>query len=208
MDNGINIDRRDRELNRVNEALNQYRGMLKIMESKAKQGINIELDDEIQAYKQRMRMLFEDMAPLATLERVAKGCVHSIFFAALIDEVRIAGSKTQKYLSRLNKCYELALSKKLLLLKDDYVGNREAIADIENILKIRLDNTLREKIKDIKIFECLNPFFPFRSFSTSKIADVLGLVDHVCALLKIDTAIGLYLCSLLQKTEPIYHIYN
>jgi exonuclease III len=156
MDNGINIGFRDRELTRTSEALNQYWGLLKIMETKAKQGINIELDEEILAYKQRLRMLFEDMAPLATLERMAKGCVHSIFFTALIGEVRNAGSRTQKYLSRLNKCYEQALSKNLLLLKDDYAGNREAIADIENILKIRSDNTLREKIKDIKIFECLN----------------------------------------------------
>jgi hypothetical protein len=156
IDNGLNIDFRDRELTQVNETLNQYRGLLKNMESKAKQGVNIEVDEEIQAYKQRIKLLFEDMTPLETLERVAKGCSHSVFFTALTDEVRNAGSKTQKYLSRLNKCYEQALSKKLLVLKDDYVSNRDAIADIENTLKIRLDNNLREKIKDIKIFECLN----------------------------------------------------
>ncbi len=49
---------------------------------------------------------------------------------------------------------------------------------------------------------------PSGRFRPGKIADFSGLVDHVCALLKIDIAIGLYLCSLLQKTEPIYHIYN
>jgi hypothetical protein len=154
--NGINTGFRDRELTRVSEALNQYQGLLKIMEAKAKQGIDIELDEEVKVYKQRLRMLFEEMAPLADIERIAKSCVHSAFFTALIDEVRNAGSKTQKYLSRLNKCYEQALSKNLLLLKDDYVVNRDAIADIENILKIRADNSLRDKIKDIKIFECLN----------------------------------------------------
>ncbi len=42
-------------------------------------------------------------------------------------------------------------------------------------------------------------FFPFRSFSTGQIADFLGLINHVCAVLKVKTAIDLYLCYPLQK---------
>jgi hypothetical protein len=49
---------------------------------------------------------------------------------------------------------------------------------------------------------------PSGRFWPDKIADFLSLVNHVCALLKVDTAIGLYLCYQLKKTEQLYHIYN
>jgi hypothetical protein len=156
INNGLNTATRDRELFLVNEVLNQYRGLLKKMETKANQGLDIEQDEDILQHKQRLKMLLEDMTPLSILEQVTKRCTHSVFFVALTDEIRNARAKTQKYLSRLSKCYERALAKKLISLKEDYVGNRVMIADIENMLKIRLDNTLREKIKDVKIFECLN----------------------------------------------------
>jgi hypothetical protein len=121
---GNNIITRDRELGLVNDVLNQYQGMLKIMETKSKQGLDIEQDEEIIMCKQRLKMLFDDMTPLSTLEQVQKRCPHSVFFVALTDEIRNAGARTQKYLSRLGKCYERALTKKLISLKEDYAGNR------------------------------------------------------------------------------------
>jgi hypothetical protein len=45
----------------------------------------------------------------------------------------------------------------------------------------------------------LNPFFPPRPLSTRQNRRFLGLVGHVCVLLKIDIAIGLCLCSLLMS---------
>jgi hypothetical protein len=44
---------------------------------------------------------------------------------------------------------------------------------------------------------------PSGRFRPDKIADFLSLLNQVCALLKVDTAIGLYLCFQLQKTEPL-----
>jgi hypothetical protein len=35
---------------------------------------------------------------------------------------------------------------------------------------------------------------PSGRFRPGKIADILGLVDHVCTLLKVNTAIGWHLC--------------
>ncbi len=49
---------------------------------------------------------------------------------------------------------------------------------------------------------------PSGRFIPGKIADFLGLLDHACTLLKINITKGLYLCYHLQKTEPLYHIYN
>ncbi len=49
---------------------------------------------------------------------------------------------------------------------------------------------------------------PFSGFWRGKIVDFLGLVDHNCELLKVNTAIVLYLCYYFQNTGPLYHIYN
>jgi hypothetical protein len=49
---------------------------------------------------------------------------------------------------------------------------------------------------------------PSSRFRTGKIADFYGLLDHVCALLKVNTLNDLYLCFRLQKTKHLYHIYN
>jgi hypothetical protein len=49
---------------------------------------------------------------------------------------------------------------------------------------------------------------PSGRFWPGKIADFLGLLDHACTLLKRNITKGVYLCYPLQKTEPIYHIYN
>ncbi len=41
-------------------------------------------------------------------------------------------------------------------LKINYSQNANIITEIENKLKIKKDLLLRDKLKDIKIFECLN----------------------------------------------------
>ncbi len=58
-----------------------------------------------------------------------------------------------------------------------------------------------------KLLELTHPS-PSGRFRPGKIADFLGLLDHVCTVWKINTTNGLYLCYPCQKTEPIYHIYN
>ncbi len=46
-------------------------------------------------------------------------------------------------------------------------------------------------------------------FRPAKIADFLGLLDHVCTLLKIYTTNGLYLCYLSKKhIQPILEAFK
>ncbi len=47
--------------------------------------------------------------------------------------------------------------------------------------------------------EGFKPILPFRSFSTRQIADFLGLLYHVCVLLKVNIPDDLYLCYPFQK---------
>jgi hypothetical protein len=96
------------------------------------------------------------MSPITTLEQANKNCSVSEFFVALTDEVRNAGSRTQKFLGKVGRIEDIALGKQLEILKADYSKNAIHIAEIENRLKIKKDIILREKVKDVKIFECLN----------------------------------------------------
>jgi hypothetical protein len=75
---------------------------------------------------------------------------------ALTSEVRSAGAKTQKFLNRLTTIYENCVARRLEVLKIHYEQNSVVIAELENSLKIKNDYRLREKLKDIKIFECLH----------------------------------------------------
>ncbi len=59
-------------------------------------------------------------------------------------------------MGKLERIEENCINKKLILLKEQYGANSVKISELENQLKIKKDNLLREKLRDIKIFECLN----------------------------------------------------
>jgi exonuclease III len=144
------------ELIRINAAINIYKELALCMENRAKSG-----DDEmnvllIAAKQQDIQSKLDDMMPLQQLELVRKRCNDVEFFVALTSEIRSAGAKTQKFLSRLSTIYDNSVSKRLDVLKMHYEFNSLAIAELENTLKIKNDNRLKEKLKDIKIFECLH----------------------------------------------------
>jgi hypothetical protein len=111
---------------------------------------------QIAAKQQEIQLRLDDMIPLHDLEIVKKRCSDVDFFVSLTTEVRSAGAKTQKFLKRLTTIFDNSVVKKLESLKLQYELNFAVIAELENSLKIRNDNRLREKLKDIKIFECLH----------------------------------------------------
>jgi hypothetical protein len=126
------------------------------MGNTAAQGGDVSTSLSVAAMQQDVLAKLEDMTPLDTLEQSVKNCSESNFFIALTNEVRQAGSRTQKFLGKLDRIEDLTLGKQLEMLKTEYNTNATQIAEIENRLKIKRDIKLREKIKDCKIFECLN----------------------------------------------------
>jgi exonuclease III len=154
--NRHNILLRERELGMIRDALTSYKNLTSTMCSTASRGGDLASDLNIAAMKQDVRVKLNDLSPIATLEQENKNCNASEFFVALTDEVRVASSRTQKFLGKLGRIEDIALGKQLEILKVDYPNNALLIAEIENRLKIKSDNLLREKIKDVKIFECLN----------------------------------------------------
>jgi hypothetical protein len=115
------------------------------------------MGDLVQAGLERdLQAKLDDMTPISELEQLVKKCSDTEFFVALSEELRSAGAKTQKFLGKLGRIEENALQKKLESLKTNYSQNASVISGIENKLKIKKDLLLRDKLKDIKIFECLN----------------------------------------------------
>jgi hypothetical protein len=145
-----------RELNRIRDIMNLYRELVLAMEKNAMEGGNNLQELNIAALGQQIAILFEEMIPILELEQAEKMCTPTEFFVALTAEVRSAGSKTQRFLGKLERIEENSINKKLSLLKEQYEVNSKKISELENRLKIKKDNLLREKLRDIKIFECLN----------------------------------------------------
>jgi hypothetical protein len=141
---------------RINATINIYKELARDLENRAKSGDEEMYAMFIAAKQQDIQLRLDDMIPLHDLEQVRKRCNDVDFFVALTSEVRSAGAKTQKFLNRLTTIYENCVAKRLEVLKMHYEQNSLAIAELENILKIKNDNRLKEKLKDITIFECLH----------------------------------------------------
>ncbi len=84
-----------------------------------------------------LRAKLDAMTPISELEQLSKKCNDTEFFAALTEEIRLAGAKTQKFLGKLGRIEENALRGRLELLKTNYSQNANAISYIENKLKIK-----------------------------------------------------------------------
>jgi exonuclease III len=111
---------------------------------------------ELEATEAEIRLQLDDMMPLEILSNLTKRCNGVEFFVALTAEIKKNASKTQRILARHKNLRISRLSETLNQLKTDYIGNSMSIARIEAEIKLIRDCDLRDRIKDIKIFECLN----------------------------------------------------
>jgi hypothetical protein len=126
------------------------------MEQRARSGVMLQNDLQIGAKQQEIQLKLDDLIPLFDLKQAKKKCNDNIFFLALTSEVHSAGAKMQKFLRRLTTIFENSILKKLDILKMQDDQNYIQISELENILKLERDSKLKVKLKDLKIFECLN----------------------------------------------------
>jgi hypothetical protein len=96
------------------------------------------------------------MVPLELLSGLDKRCNSREFFIALTTEIKKQASKTQRILARHKKIRINRLEDRLEFLKKDYNTNSGIVAEVESEIKLIWDCDLRDRIRDIKIFECLN----------------------------------------------------
>jgi len=90
------------------------------------------------------------------INRLPKTCTNTQFFTALTEEVKKSSIWAQKKLFQLTKEKVKCMESKLTDLKTNFDRNFDEIFSLEKKLgKIR-DDELRIKLRDLKIFECLN----------------------------------------------------
>jgi hypothetical protein len=145
-----------REKGKIDSCLLSLRELVSKLENKATSNPSNLLDLEIAGVEQQICSDIDDMLPLNILENIKKTCNDVLFFESLTVEVKKYGSKMQRVLCRHKNLWRDNICKKLKLLKHDYVNKCEQIKTLENVLKTQSDIDLRERIRDIKIFECLN----------------------------------------------------
>ena len=101
-------------------------------------------------------MLIEDLCPSGILKGFGKVCTKVEFFTALVSEVKKSSIWAQKKLFQIAKAKVGAYENRINLLKSNFDANFNAIFALEKkVAKIK-DDELRLKLRDLKIFECLN----------------------------------------------------
>jgi exonuclease III len=156
---GTLLDMRDfwaGEIARVNLCIQKIKRLVKKLEENATSDAT-ELNSLLVAgLEQEIMGDIEEMYPLEELTALNKTCSSSDFFVALMEEVKIRAAKMQRTLARHKKIRIEQYQTKLDILKQDYLANGEQIRITEKELLTIHDNDLRDRILDIKIFECLN----------------------------------------------------
>jgi exonuclease III len=150
------VDLFNREKARIDVLIIQFKHYVGVLEREAVTNRNVLLTLEKEAKETEIRLQLDDMIPLEILSTLSKRCNDIEFFLALTTKVKKNASKTQRILAKHKSLRISKLAESLNQLKSDYSMNSISIAEIETEIKVIRDCDLRDRIKDIKIFECLN----------------------------------------------------
>jgi hypothetical protein len=142
-----------REKIKIDACLISLRQLVSKLESQATSNPSDLLNLEIAGCEQQICSELDDMLPFHILENFKNSYNDVLFFDSLAFEVKKYDSKMQRILSRHNNLWRDNICANLKMLKNDYVSNCEQIKTLENVLKTQSDIDLRERIRDIKIFE-------------------------------------------------------
>ncbi len=155
---GIYGDIKNGELPKVANAIKHLSDIIKKKEKRAcKSGaVDDLLDLQIAGVEQELDICMQEMVPLDFLYSLEKRCSSAVFFENLVTETKKRVYKMQKTLHRLKCIHTKTLESRLEELKKDYGINAEEIGSIENQIKIARDCELRDRTRDMKVFECLN----------------------------------------------------
>jgi len=103
-----------------------------------------------------VNLLISELLGSEQLEVFEKRCTSIEYFTALTDEVKKTGAWAQKKIFRITREKVKFHEKKLEDLKRNFDINFDEIFKIEKKLAKIRDEELRDKLMDLKIFECLN----------------------------------------------------
>jgi hypothetical protein len=134
---------------------NTLRELRNLESQKAKNDEDVHLDLLVSAKIASASLALENMPSRDLLGSFKMRCSHSRFFEVLVEHTKKAGMKAQKTLAYNEKVRKDELKKKIETLKANYGENQELIFKLERTLGLIIDNEIREKLLEIKSFECV-----------------------------------------------------
>jgi hypothetical protein len=113
---------------------------------------------------QEIEALIETLPGPAFFENIEKNCDGDIFFEVLIMHLKNNALAQQKKIYDAQNRRRVLLSKRLLGLKSDYVGNKYEILELEQRLADLNEQEVREELQNMQIFdrltsEKMTPYF-------------------------------------------------
>jgi hypothetical protein len=146
----------ENELLKINQCILYLKSLVELKEKACAVDCTDLVLLQLAAKDQLIALSLSEMVPLDTLESFQKRCSNKEFFECLVLEIKRHGSNMQRILSRHKRIKVDALNTKLDHLKLDYTVNSNEILRVEKVLQVLLDDDLRERMLEYKIFECLN----------------------------------------------------
>ncbi len=101
-------------------------------------------------------LAIENMVPMSTIEKMKKKCTHSRFFEVLVEKTKKMGMRAQKKLSYNEYVRKNEIRSRIEELKKNYNANQSKVFDLERDLGRIIDNELKDRMMDLKIFDCLH----------------------------------------------------
>jgi hypothetical protein len=98
----------------------------------------------------------ENMIPMGEIEKMKKRCSHSRFFEILVEQTKKMGMRAQKKLSYNEFVRKNEIRSQIENLKKIFGENQDVIFDLERDLGRIIDNELRDRMMDLKVFDCLH----------------------------------------------------
>jgi hypothetical protein len=123
---------------------------------KAKSDQDVHLNLLVAAKAASGFLAIENMVPMETIEKLKKKCTHSRFFEVLVEQTKKMGMRAQKKLSYNEYVRKSEIRSRIDNLKKNYTANQTRIFDLERDLGRIIDNELRDRMMDLKIFDCLH----------------------------------------------------
>jgi hypothetical protein len=143
---------------------NTLRELKNLELQKAKNDEDSHIDLLVSAKIASASLALENMPSRQTLSTFKMRCSHSRFFEVLVEQNKKAGMIAQKNLAYNEKVRKDELKKQIDTLKSNYGENQEQIFKLERTLSLIIDNEIREKLLEIKSFECLHAENPTAHF--------------------------------------------
>jgi hypothetical protein len=120
------------------------------------EGHTVQKEFILEGLNSEIRMLVDDLLGPKMLNLINLNCTNDIFLEILMGNIRNSIVSLQTWYRKVEQCRTSLLTRRLNMLKCDYVSNQHEIFQLESALTEMREDDLRLKIHNMKIFEHLH----------------------------------------------------